>query len=108
MPRQNRGISTRRQGFLELPAGAEVSAMHWRSRGAGAGVGILEAIVLRLLELLFCQIQSQPIMVGFEVSQADGDVFPAHSQKSADIDDDRRNLPVTVEDQVLTWPILRF
>src|ERR1700682_6558616 len=89
------------QASLELSAGAEVPAMRWRSRGAGAGVGILEAIVLRLLQLLFCQIQGQPVMVGLDVPRAYRDVFPAHSEERSDIDNDRRHLTVTVEDQIL-------
>jgi len=74
--------------------------MHRRRRRAGAGIGIFQPVILRLLELLLGQIQGQPIVVGFEIPQCDGDVFSAHPQKSADIDDNRGDLSVAVENQV--------
>jgi hypothetical protein len=40
-------------------------------------------------------------MVGLEVAEIDCDVLPAHSEESADIDDDRGDLTVAVEDQIL-------
>ena len=71
--------------------------MHRRSRGAGPGIAVLQPVILRLLELFLRHIQGQPIMIGLQVPQVDGDVFPAHAQEGADIDDHRGNLPVTVE-----------
>jgi len=59
---------------------------------------------LRLLELFLGQIQGQPIVIGLQIPQVDGDVFPADAQEGADIDDDRGDLPVTVEDQVFDMP----
>ena len=71
--------------------------MHRRSRGAGAGIGVIQPVILRLLKLFLGQIQSQPVVIGLEIPQADGDVFAAHAQEGADIDDNLSNLPVPVE-----------
>ena len=51
------------------------------------GRRVLQPVILRLLELLFGQIQSQPVVIGLEIPQADGDVFSSQAQEGADIDD---------------------
>src|SRR5271169_2018252 len=54
-----------------LPAAAEVSAVHRRSGGTGTGIGVLQPVTLRLLELFLGQIQGQPVVIGLQIPQGD-------------------------------------
>src|SRR5437764_465513 len=74
--------------------------MHRRGRAAGTGIAVLEPVIGHLLQLLLGAIQGNPVVVGFQIAELDADTLAAHTEEGADIDDDRRDLAVLVEDEV--------
>jgi len=59
----------------------EGSARRRRWRGSGPCVRILELVFRHLLQLLLTAVERQPVVVGLDIAQRDGDVFPAHSEE---------------------------
>src|SRR5690242_2091658 len=100
------GALSRRAGegrcyrYPELTAGAELAAMHRGGGAAGTGIPVLEPVIRHLLQLLLGTIQSNAVVVGFQIAQLDADALAAHAEEGADIDDNSRDLAILVEDQI--------
>src|SRR5712675_1479704 len=74
--------------------------MHRRGRAAGTGIAVFEPVIGHLLQLLLGAIQGNPVVVGLQIAELDADGLAAHAEECADIDDDRCDLAVLVEDEV--------
>src|SRR5437588_132011 len=74
--------------------------MHRRGRAAGTGIAVFEPVIGHLLQLLLGAIQGKPVVVGLQIAEHDADGLAAHAEECADIDDDRCDLAVLVEDEV--------